>query len=50
MRQSAVLVTSVVAAALVGGFILGESAKPLQGQAANAGFGAVAGYKVALTL
>src|SRR5258706_12348694 len=44
MRQSAVLVTGV-AAALVVGFILGESAKPLQGQAANVGFGAVAGYK-----
>ncbi len=44
MRQSAVLV-STVAAALVAGFILGETTKPIQGQAANAGFGAVAGYK-----
>jgi hypothetical protein len=44
MRQSAVLV-STVAAALVAGFILGGTTKPIQGQAANAGFGAVAGYK-----
>src|SRR5258705_1352837 len=44
MRQSAIRVTCV-AAALAGGFILGEPAKPLQGQGANVGIGAVAGYK-----
>ena len=44
MRQSAVLVTSVVAA-VVAGFIFGGATKPIQGQTANVGFGAVAGYK-----
>ena len=43
--RGTVLVTTVAAVALVAGFILGGSTKPLQGQAANAGFGAVAGYK-----
>jgi NHL repeat-containing protein len=44
VRQSAVVATGV-AAALVAGFVIGESTKPIQGQAANAGVGAVAGYK-----
>src|SRR5262245_35654181 len=44
MSRSGVVVTSV-AAALIAGFIIGESTKPVQGQAANAGFPAVAGYK-----
>jgi hypothetical protein len=44
MRQSFVVIGSVTAA-LIAGFIIGESTKPVQGQAANAGFPAVAGYK-----
>ena len=44
MRQSFVVVSSV-AAALIAGLVIGESTRPVQGQAANAGSPAVAGYK-----
>src|SRR5436190_1798632 len=40
-----VVVVASVAAALIAGFVIGESTKLVQGQAANAGFPAVAGYK-----
>src|ERR1041385_5471462 len=43
MRHSVVIAS--IGAALVAGFIIGGATRPVQGQNANVGFGAVAGYK-----